>query len=295
MTYTLRTLPGADPLVLSSLAGSTAAVVRAVGGYQRDLWSALWRSGVKRVDDPSGAVVLHYITAAEHARGIPPQPSITTPPVDTVKALVPVTVAYATMESGSLVARAADGTNIADAGPAPTPGSAAAWVLRNGRLTLETVAFVGNTVDRSGLPLSTSTLAHAPAGAVVAAADGSTYLTHAVWRQFIVAGDGTAAVPLGGGASIPATAAAATIADAAAAWSADVSARVARGESVTATVVAVAADGSLWFGARSVDDVTAVTSAVTTFGAIAPGSGLVTYNTDTNGSRVGATWRFAML
>lgn len=132
-------------------------------------------------------------------------------------------------------------------------------------------------------------------GAVVAVADGSSFDGHDVWRQLVVAGDGAVSVPLGGGASIPATSPAATIVDAGEAWSADVSTRVARGESVTVTVVAVAADGSLWFGARSVDDVTAVSSAVTTFGAIAPGAGLVAYSPDTNGSRVGATWRLAML
>lgn len=300
MAYTLRTLPGADPLALHGLAPSTTAIVRgALGGYQRDAWEALWGPGSRLADDPSGAVVLRYVSAAERSHlPWPPPPPLTTPPVDTVKVLSPVPVSFATMESGLLVARAADGTRILNFAPTPEQLGDEAYVRLDGRVVYQGQGALplGSLVVRSGVSLATATLAHAPFSAVVAAADGTTFDGHAVWRQFSVASDGAVTLPLSGGAILPTTTPAVTLDDVDPRWVDNVAIpAVSRGDTVTLSVIAVAADGTLWLGSGALEFATAITSTVTTFGAFAPGAGLVAVCPGGNGARVGASWRLVMV
>ena len=159
----------------------------------------------------------------------------------------------------------------------------------------EDVRIIPAPIARTGVTFSTSTLAHAVTGAIVAAPDGSTYLGDDVWQQFVVVNDGVTSLPQYGNATIPASTPAVTIADSAAPWWSRTADDIAHGRPASETVCAVAADGTLWLG-RDAADVVAITSTVTTFGTLAVGTGLVAYFTGTGSpSAVGASWHLTIV
>lgn len=287
MSYTLVALDNPSN-VMTGAASSLACWPRPLGGSARVAWDGLWREGSTRDNDPSGLEVLRYGRDAS-----PPLPSLALEPVRVRRA---VSVACATLNTGTLAARDASGVLTTDVAAATS--RVAVVRTSGGAVDVRTVDVWPSPVTRAAVAFGASTLAGAGVGAIVAAPDGTQIAGDDVWRLWRVVDDGAAVSVPGLVAPLPASTVAARFSDTDDAWSARVRAELGAGRAATVVVCAVTGNGSLLFAeqpGRSAADAVARASSVSTLGALGRTGALAAYSSTSAPATVGASWSLVLL